>query len=546
MNKYFFLHIPKTAGTSLFRLFANNLGRNNVLHVRNAGNLGPKLLALRRYLLVGGHFTYSQSKYLQKNRYSIVFLRNPVDRFLSHYFFYRYAPIAPDVVVANAQSLDLSSFVDLYSKQKCNTICNAQVWFLTGSINDATFSMGNLLDLARENLSKINFTGIYEYFEDSVDLLSYDCKWPPACSIPVENVTAKRPECAEIDNRVLDRIAELNRYDLELYQYGVKLFNNKKRGILRECIGKNTGIPVISSPELKEAEAPGPGEADILPESPRNFGTYEIRIVCAEVCGEASLNSVIRSGEMAAVSIFFESSTQADEITVGFSIEDEYRQTIFGTNSSFQENKVSVEKGKTYCVKYNLRLDIGEGPYRLNVSLNSKNGSDEKCYHCWEHICGFLVAGHDGAYSTGIARLYPAFAITEVRQMLPLPKKVLQNISLQVKEIPKKVPGSREFFCTVEVSNRSGDTISSYPPSPVHLSYHWVAAKDRRPVVFEGLRSRIMPPLPPSDKGEYSVKIKAPDSKGEYVLRLTLVQERVAWLDSLPQPVIEDVFINVE
>lgn len=70
-------------------------------------------------------------------------------------------------------------------------------------------------------------------------------------------------------------------------------------------------------------------------------------------------------------------------------------------------------------------------------------------------------------------------------------------------------------------------------------------AGDGQLVVFDGERSQINPPLLPLGEGRYRIRIIAPDSAGEYILRLTLVQEGLAWFDSLPQQVYEDVSFKV-
>lgn len=48
-----------------------------------------------------------------------------------------------------------------------------------------------------------------------------------------------------------------------------------------------------------------------------------------------------------------------------------------------------------------------------------------------------------------------------------------------------------------------------------------------------GARSEIYPPLPPGRGFRYKVRVDAPGEPGEYLLRLTLVQEHVSWLDVL-------------
>ena len=108
-NKYFFLHVPKVVGTSLFKVFNDILGTENVKQVESI-NKGPKQIEiLNEYQLVGGHFTYSDYlEFISKERYSITFLRNPVDRFLSQYFYYKNnVGETKQPAVVNAKKLDL-------------------------------------------------------------------------------------------------------------------------------------------------------------------------------------------------------------------------------------------------------------------------------------------------------------------------------------------------------------------------------------------------------------------------------------------------------
>lgn len=138
-----------------------------------------------------------------------------MDRFLSHYYFYRNYGLDK-----TASCLDLGSYVEFYKNQKCGGVNNVLTWFLTGLI-DTTVPMDELLSLAKENLAAIDFAGIVEFFPDSVDLLCLDCNWPPVIDIPFENITAGRPGVPETDPGTVERVKELNRYDLVLYQYGL-------------------------------------------------------------------------------------------------------------------------------------------------------------------------------------------------------------------------------------------------------------------------------------------------------------------------------------
>ncbi|MFZ5644986.1 MAG: sulfotransferase family 2 domain-containing protein [Bacillota bacterium] len=231
-NKYIFLHIPRTAGTSLFSMFYDILGFENAIWISDIDNFEPQHASLlEKFLLIGGHFMVSHQKKYFNDRYSILFLRNPVDRFISTYYYFK--KYGNDEVVKN---LDLISYLEFCRKLGCYpfTFFNNQTVYLTG-VMDYSVPEKDLLDMAKENLSKMDFVGIYESLLDSVNLLLCDTKWPPAREIPFENASDTRPKLPEVDNNILERIGELNKIDMELYQYGVNLFNEKKRNILREC-----------------------------------------------------------------------------------------------------------------------------------------------------------------------------------------------------------------------------------------------------------------------------------------------------------------------
>lgn len=416
-QKYFFLHIPKTAGISLIAVFTELLGLENVKYVNDLRNFGLlQAECLKKYKLVGGHFLYPQKSLFQKDRYSITFLRNPVDRFLSQYFFFR-----ENSFCKVAASHDLAEYIDAFRNQKCGGVMNVHIWHLAGQI-DTTLSTNELLKLARENLSNMDFVGISEFYSDSVDLLCYACKWPAVVEKPVENVTGQRSKIQEIDEKIIDRIKELNRSDMELYEYGLELFNRKKRSILRECIMKNHAkaeapYSIQISPAKIGGSQPdsqsGPdGDDGVAGENPANFGTHEVKIISAEVFDESGF-PVIKSGGRAVIRVVFQSSITADSITLGFNFEDEYRQNIFGTNSLLLGQRIPVEERKTYCAEYSLRMDIGEGQYKLNVSLHTGSTHLEKCFHWWEHVYYFEVKGYEEPYCVGIAKLYPGLEVNE-------------------------------------------------------------------------------------------------------------------------------------
>jgi hypothetical protein len=106
----------------------------------------------------------------------------------------------------------------------------------------------------------------------------------------------------------------------------------------------------------------------------------------------------------------------------------------------------------------------------------------------------------------------------------------LARIGLRNPRAPAVVNAGAAFSASLTVVNRAKRVLSSLGAYPVHLSYHWLAESGEM-LVTEGIRSELYPPLPPGASFPYLLNVQAPDKAGHYMLRLTLVQENVAWLD---------------
>lgn len=91
-TRYYFFHIPKTAGTSV-TAWLEQCGRFTVF----PEHLWSRLLAwppesLADYDLFRGHFYRGLHRYLDVPLTPFVFLRNPIDRSISHWEHIRRSP----------------------------------------------------------------------------------------------------------------------------------------------------------------------------------------------------------------------------------------------------------------------------------------------------------------------------------------------------------------------------------------------------------------------------------------------------------------------
>ncbi|MEQ1907549.1 MAG: glycosyltransferase [Vicinamibacterales bacterium] len=135
--------------------------------------------------------------------------------------------------------------------------------------------------------------------------------------------------------------------------------------------------------------------------------------------------------------------------------------------------------------------------------------------------------------------------LTSLQQMAPLSNRACEQVSVRITECPHAAVADAAFRIRVEVLNGGLVALGSYPPHPVHLSYRWFSCSTGEIVVSEGTRTPLRPPAAPGVPTSYSMTVKSPARAGEHRLRLTLVQETVAWFDALPHPVCSDTHVLI-
>ncbi len=145
--------------------------------------------------------------------------------------------------------------------------------------------------------------------------------------------------------------------------------------------------------------------------------------------------------------------------------------------------------------------------------------------------CPFPVLGvHEGnaVFSASDARLdVPRWNSADMPILNPSDPHL---VNLSIKSFPSHVEPGQPVACTVAIENRSPWSLRTLGANPVHISYHWIDSSGS-PVVFDGLRTRLIPELPSGRQRTYPVDVIAPDVPGRFSLRVTLVQEYVAWFD---------------
>jgi hypothetical protein len=194
MDKFIFLHVMKTGGTSIRFSFEESFGGNMLVDYayRHDRTKGRGLLSFKKsltiypenyetYKVIFGHFNYN--KYAHLNRPFLTFLRDPITRVESHY------------------ARNWNNNIRFKLEDFCKITSNIMT-FMTGG-----------------DLSKFSFIGITEKFPESVERLS------KILGIQLymhkENVTKTK---YYFNKKEKELVRSYNLNDIELYKQALDIF----------------------------------------------------------------------------------------------------------------------------------------------------------------------------------------------------------------------------------------------------------------------------------------------------------------------------------
>ncbi len=222
MRKWVFVHIPKTAGTSFQNALRKILGNDAVSPSFNASRLSEAdAERLDQYTVISGHISKVDLDRYFPHRELLTILRDPLDRCVSWYYFARTTPLviyAPSDVFA-AQQNGIEAFFAQDERIIYRNIVNRQVRQLGDHVLNLDADHGEALSRAKETLRSAVWVGQQEHLaEDIARLVGIVPDWA-GLSLERLNCTTGRESSDNLSREVISKIANLNTYDMELYQY---------------------------------------------------------------------------------------------------------------------------------------------------------------------------------------------------------------------------------------------------------------------------------------------------------------------------------------
>jgi len=232
MNKFFYLHIPKTAG-SFFNKFLKTQSDNFYEHIevhsyeKNAD-------------ILSGHIPYPQASHkgFLEDRKTIVLLRNPLEQVISHITFVRelaeqseekrFKSHAKSIqeIALRLKDTDLSSHKDIQKliiwleENNFWLFHDCQTRYLGGGISN--IKPANL-NLALRNIEKIDYVGITDRIKEFMFLLYKKEKFE-LIDITTENMTKKRYGLDINQLEIRQALQPFLQNDAIIYRYAKKRF----------------------------------------------------------------------------------------------------------------------------------------------------------------------------------------------------------------------------------------------------------------------------------------------------------------------------------
>jgi hypothetical protein len=229
-----FNHIPKTAGSTMFRVLWRTVGGERVLFVTRPGrhreDLDRVIETLDRPLdgtyAVAAH-TGAGIESLLPSRHeypAFTMLRDPVDRTLSSYYYNLETGLLPG-----------GTSLEAYLEDDTIRAFNAQTAFLgglscsfhlEGAVPERQAYDQALLDRAKANLDQHVTVGLTERFDETLVVLQEAFGWPVIRTLYQKaNVGTSRKTAAPITVSERSAVEAANELDLELYQYAAGLLD---------------------------------------------------------------------------------------------------------------------------------------------------------------------------------------------------------------------------------------------------------------------------------------------------------------------------------
>ncbi len=245
---WYFLHIPKTAGTTFRVLLENCFHMEEICPAYEFFQIKQySEEQLLHFRLFRGHMGYNLINYLPVKPRTLVMLRDPMERAVSHFEYIRRDPGHPKHQFIRERKLGLKEY--LLDPVLSAEVTNAQVRPLAHTATrrvlqkllDNSDSQDNfarawrhtqgvlppddeLLDVAMQRLEIMDFVGVAEHLDRGLQLAAWLLGARPQQQMQSLNINPCRTRLEDLPEDTLDILKQVTALDARLYARGLEHF----------------------------------------------------------------------------------------------------------------------------------------------------------------------------------------------------------------------------------------------------------------------------------------------------------------------------------
>ncbi len=518
--------------------FIEQIGHECVAPTLVGLSLHDALLEWADLAVISGHFSLSQGDRLPTDRVNLTVLRDPMDRFLSEYFFIK-NDNSHRMLDARKHTLGLEAYIESLSTRE-SSVFSAQIEMLypLGTSSQQRLGINEKLVSSINALDDFQFVGLQEELDDFACMLDVTQNWIIR-PLALKNVTSQRLTIDALSNSERNRLADLLEPEFDLYSHAKSRFLKHRRAFIQNTV-------VVKKNDIPEVAENNSSERSVSETTGRNFGDRRCFIKGVLVRGNVSGVNCALTGEILTITVEIVAVQAIETLNVGVAIKDSRGVLMYGTNSMLLGHGYSLVSGE-YAANVIMQNRLPVGSYRIDAALIPDETHYDGCYHWLENAASLQV--DDMAINSFQGRVlmdadidlvsispgascesFPCFTSNQQVRSLGKLNEPLQDFSAAITPLCKLTDAepSADLLMDMKIENTGMHTWPANGRQNVVVTYRWKDAAGSL-VVADGIRTRLPMDVVPGRSVVVPLHVKSPSEAGRFLLTVSMVQEAVAW-----------------